>query len=126
MFSFNLLHSSVLRICFMISAAHFSDELGMQTDLTYIFISAAWSSDRSFSGAVTKQGDGFLICWCITYNYMIIAARFSYSTGILHRYSYYEVAAEVTFCIVNFQWLSFGSERDTFPDSGRFRKNTLQ
>ena len=43
MFSFNLLHSSVLRICVMISAAHFSDELGMQTDLMHIFISATRS-----------------------------------------------------------------------------------
>jgi len=49
----------------MISAARFSDELGMQTGaalsiyLIYIFISAAWSSDRPFSGAVTRQGDVF-------------------------------------------------------------------
>ena len=54
--------------------------------------------------------------WCITYNYMIIAARFSDGTGILHWCRYYEVAAEVTFYIVNFQWLSFDLERDTFPD----------
>ena len=94
MFFFNLLHSGALRIYSYDQCSSLFRRAWMQTGadhpiyMIYIFISAAWSSDRLFSGAVTRQGVGsffFDMLWCITYNYMIIAAgsktALEYCTG---------------------------------------------
>ena len=121
-FSLNLLHSGVLRIYYY--------------DQCSSIFRRAWNANRSCSshisdlhihqcGLVFRQaffrsryeaGWCFLICYGALHT-ITWSLQPDFQTGLeKHRCRYYEVAAEVTFYIVNFQWLSFDLERDTFPD----------